>query len=189
MHSNFFKAYLLSPDQDFVTYIKGQKDWIRDNPTQTYDYKQLMRRAKDKADSLEQDLLKKEIGKPKDDLVALQTELKNQKKVINKITKRAKQEAKQDGKKGSGGGGGNNGKKKKKDKKDYVPFPDELKKKAAPDDPSKPLVISGVSYWYCKEHKKWGRHSTKDCRKKEDSGGDDGRINNRAVRALAAIQD
>ena len=76
-----------------------------------------------------------------DPLVTLQAKLKEQRKVINKLTKANK----------NGGGGKGPGKKKgdkKRDgpKKDIKPYPKELRKKAAPSDPSKPIEIEGEQY-------------------------------------------
>jgi len=65
----------------------------------------------------------------------------------------------------SGNGGGKRGKdKKKKDgKKEYIPFPKELRKKPEPTDLTKPLVVEGVSYYFCKKHK-WCRHKGSECK-------------------------
>ena len=73
--------------------------------------------------------------------------------------------------------------------------PLELRSKAAPADPSQPLIIDGIDYWYCTKHKKWGKYPTQRCHKDQDSGNDNGgstsgnsgNRNGRAVRALAAI--
>jgi hypothetical protein len=191
LRSHMFKAFLSSNDKELVSYVKQQKDFVRDNPTVPYDYKVLMARVKDKYDSIEQDLLKAKVAAPPEDsIVALEAEIRQQKKMINKLAKHGKR----DNKKGGGKGGDHKQDKKSKGKKDFVPFPDELKKKPAPADPSKPAIIDGHSYWFCTEHKKWGRHSSKDCKKKGEgtssgSKKDDGKYNGRLVRALAALQE
>ena len=73
------------------------------------------------------------------------------------------------------------------------PFPKELKKAGPPPDPKTPKVISGISYYFCEHHKKWGKHATAQCkaahaRKKKVlvPGGDVSRIA-RAARAIAAV--
>lgn len=190
IRTHVFSAFLSSNDVDFVNYIKTLKDWVRDNPREPFTYKTLMSRAKDKYESLEQDLLRRQVKTSREDpIVALKAEIKAQNKTIKKIQS-------QYTKNGGGGGKSNGDKKKQHGKKNskYVPFPAELKNRAAPDDPSKPLVIDGIEYWYCTKHKKWGKHPTVECKKDESNGSKQdsskptgGDRQGRVVRALKAV--
>ena len=118
IRTHLFTAFLSSNEPDFVTYIKGIKDRVRDNPREPFTYKTLMARAKDKYESMEQDLLRRQVRTPKEDpIIALKAELKAHKKTINKLQSQYT--------KGGGGGNGKTarGKQQKKGKKDstYVP--------------------------------------------------------------------
>ena len=198
---HLFQAYMTSNDPDFVTYIKALRDRVRENPTEAFTYKTLMQRAKEKYDSTQRDLLRSQVTQTIDSpLVALQTELKEHKKTINKLQKQyrsgsssPRHKSKQAGspRKFNGKSGGNNGKK-------PPPFPQELRTKAAPSDPSKPLVIDGIKYWYCTNHAKWCKHSTSDCQKGQSGSNDSngngggkketGKRHGRLVSALCAIR-
>ena len=190
LRTHIFAAYSTSNDPEFRRYIQAQRDYIRDHPTEEYSYKTLMSRAKDKADSLEVELKRQQIQPTavEDPIVTLQAEVRAQKKSLQKLTKQSQ-----------GGGGGKSGKEKtkrtKKNGKDYIPFPVELRTKEKPADPSKPVVIDGIQYWWCPEHKKWGRHTHDKYEKrlnKEKQPGAGGKSkegghNGRLVRALGAV--
>ena len=182
-------ALLSHPDPEMVRYVNTQRDYIRDHPTEDYTYKRLLNRVKDKEDTMNLDLKRARIAPAsrEDPLVALQAELKEQRKVINKLTKSNKNG-------GGGGKGSGKGKGKKGDgpKKDIKPYPKELRKKPAPSDPSKPIEIEGVQYWYCTHHKKWGKHPSHECKAKAEASGSGGSNstpkNDRAGRAVTAYQ-
>ena len=184
---HIFSAYLSSNDQDFVTYIKTLRDQARDNPSSAFTYKTLMSRAKDKYESIEQDMLRSQVKSPREDpIMALKAELRQHKQVIDKIQKRASGDSKQKKKPQAS-------KKADSKKKPFQStFPEELKTKGAPADPSKPLEIKGVKYYYCTSHEKWGQHLTSDCRAKDSASKPNSKPSNsgnragRAVRALLA---
>ena len=191
LRTHIFAAYSTSNDPEFRRYIQTQRDYIRDHPTEEYSYKTLMNRAKDKADSLEVELKRQQIQPTsvEDPIVSLQAKVRAQKKSLQKLAKQSQ---------GSGGGGKNGKektKRKKKNGKEYIPFPAELRTKEQPADPSKPVVIDGVQYWWCPEHKKWGRHTHDKCEKRlnkdKKSSTDDkpkeGGRSGRLVRALGAV--
>ena len=58
LRSHIMHAYLSSNNAELVTYVKREKDYMRDNPAADYTYKLLMNRVKDKHDILQQELLK-----------------------------------------------------------------------------------------------------------------------------------
>ena len=185
--AHILTAFLDSNDPEFVAYIRTQQDYIRDHPEESYDYKKLLNRAKTKWDDMHKndghDYTKSSTKE--DEILTLQAELKEHRKTIGKLQKKFKKDAKNSERGRSSGksGGG------KKDKR--IPFPEKLRKAGPPKDSTKPEVIDGIEYWYCTEHKKWGKHPTHKCEKKAQSGGgksDDGKHNGRVVRALAAIQ-
>ena len=78
MHAN-----LSSNNAELVTYVKREKDYIRDNPSTDYTYKLLMNRVKDKHDSLQQELLKDQEAAPdKDPLMAIQSQVQQVRKEV-----------------------------------------------------------------------------------------------------------
>ena len=111
-----------------------------------------------------------------DPIMALQAEVRQHQKTIDQMAKQLKNQG--------GKSSGKNGKKK-------IKFPEELKDKPKPSDPSKPEVHDGIKYYWCTYHERWGRHSSSECKlKQEDSqGGTNGSRGNRFVKALAAIVD
>ena len=124
--------------------------------------------------------------------MALKAEIKAQRRVITKLHKQSKRSGSGGGSNGGDKSGGKDGKKKKKKDKGWKPFPDELKDRPAPSDPSKPYVIDDKEYWYCTTHKKWGRHPTGECQKGKDNddktdGKKDGDRRGRVVKAYDAI--
>ena len=78
-------------------------------------------------------------------------------------------------------------------------YPKELEKKGRPADPTKPLTIKGVDYYWCDGHEAWGKHTTSSCNKlksaKESGSKDkssknsDGDRKGRLVKAFAALVD
>ena len=191
IRAHLLKAYMSSNDDKFTSYISLMKDRIRDNPTEEFTYVTLMDRALSKYDSIQTELAFKNAAKgaTEDPLLTLEAQIKNQNKTIAKLHKQIN---------GGGGGGkakkdgdgGGKSKKKRKGKKEWKPFPKELKSKPAPADPTKPLTIDGVDYYYCTKHEKWGRHSSAECTSKGIDKDKDKSPGNRAgktVRALAAI--
>ena len=182
-------ALLSHPDPEMVRYVSSQRDYIRDHPKEDYSYKHLLNRVKDKEDTMNLDLKRAQIAPATrdDPLVTLQAELKEQRKVINKLTK-----ANKNGGGGKGPGKKKGGKKGDGSRKDIKPYPKELRKKAAPADPSKPIEIEGVQYWYCTHHKKWGKHPSHECQAKDNASGSGGSNstpkNDRAGRAVTAYQ-
>ena len=181
-----FEAYTSSNDPTFVSYIGTVRDYHRDHPSETYNYKVLMSKAKDKYDSIQKDLLRKQAqsagADTADPIVALKAEIKAQKRTITKLHKKFKGEAKAEAK--SSGEG-----KKKKKKKEWKAFPEELKTKAAPSDASKPLVIGDKEYWFCTKHQKWGRHTTDECEKDKDGAtpADSGKGKGRQGKIVCAV--
>ena len=203
-------AYLSSNNPELVTYVKREKDHMRDNPGTDYTYKLLMNRVKDKHDSLQQELLKEQAAASgSDPLMAIQSQVQRIDRAVRQIHGRNRGDRNRAGRGGPGRGGGRNnnagrgrsgrGHQNRNNNRDsnWKPFPRELRTKAAPADHSQPLNIDGIDYWYCTKHKKWGKHPTQHCHKDQDSGNDNGGSNSsngnsgnrngRAVRALAAI--
>jgi hypothetical protein len=196
--THLLTAYKTSTDEKLRLYIDRLEDIARE--TGTYlEEKDLMNKVKMKFDALETARKLEAVAKQEDEIVALKAQIKNLKK--------GKGGGDNAGGNGSGGKNGKRGKDKKKreGKKEYVPFPKELRKKPEPTDLNKPLIIEGVNYYYCKKHK-WCRHKGSECkgfdRKKDDGnatandassatqstantgGGDRG---GRAIRAVGAV--
>lgn len=105
------------------------------------------------------------------ELLALKAELDNLKKAMQKYKKdKSGYESNNSSAGGSRSGGGSRqrrqGKGKQKDSNKKC-FPEELKGAPKPDDPSKPRIIHGVTYWWCEVRKKWGKHSPDQCTLKD----------------------
>ena len=124
-----------------------------------------------------------------DPILSLQAEVKQQQKLIAKLTKKAKKGDKQ----AKGKSGDKRKKQGNKKDQDYIPFPAELKTKEKPADTNKAVVIDGVEYWWCTTHNKWGRHTSDGCeeakRRREEKTAKAGNRQGRYVKALAAIPD
>jgi hypothetical protein len=199
--THLLTAYKTSNDEKLRLYIDRLEDIARE--TGTYlEEKDLMNKVKMKFDALETARKLEAVAKQEDEIVVLKAQIKSLKK-----GKSGNDNSGGSGS-GTGGKGGKRGKdrKKKDGKKEYVPFPKELRKKPEPTDLNKPLVIEGVNYYFCKKHK-WCRHKGSDCKgfdRKKDEGtapGNDGSTaatqnttNNsggdrggRAIRAVGAI--
>jgi hypothetical protein len=179
LRTHLFSAYKSSEDKEFVTYINAVKDGLRDTRTNIRP-KQLLAKAKLKAEELDKDRKFANIdSEGSDQLLALKAEFAQKLSALEtKVT-------------ASGGNGGTHAGQKKRGK--GKPFPAELKEAPRPSDPSKPKVISGVEYWWCDGHGKWGQHQIYTCRKKMamDSGaagntGDTGGGDTRRERAIQA---
>ena len=171
-------------DPKLVHYISFQQDQVRDGHLSDYTWKTLLTNAKSKYDSILADNAADDNFE--DPIAALEAEIQNQNKILKKIMRQNNDNG--NGNPGSDGGGKKPGKGKGK-KKQWKPFPKELKKKKAPADPSKPLVIDEVEYWWCEKHNKWGKHPTYKCEAGKTDGDKDngGSRGGRAVRALAAL--
>ena len=206
LRSHIQSAYVSSNNPKLVTYVEQQKDYMRDNPSFDYTYKLLMNRVKHKYESLQQELLRDQAAAPgKDSLLAIQSQITKIGKEVKKIHGQNRGGNNRNGKNGSksvSGHGKGNGQQRARNKDpNWKPFPKELRNKPEPSDPSKPLKIDGIDYWFCTTHKNWGRHPTVECRKGMEDGsnssgnngssnsGNDtsGGRNGRAVQALAAI--
>ena len=184
LRASLFAAYESSNDPLFRTYIEQQKDDLRDHPDRKCDWKTLMSRASKKVDSLT--LASKRASMTptatEDPIMALQAEVRQHQKTIDQMAKQLKNQ----GGKSSGKGG-----------KKKIKFPEELKDKPKPSDPSKPEVHDGINCYWCIHHERWGRHSSSECKlNQEDSqGGSGGKSSSngsrgtRFVKALAAIVD
>ena len=118
--------------------------------------------------------------------MALKAELRQHKQVIDKIHKKTYGDSKHKKKSQT------NKKADSKKKPFQSTFPEELKTKGAPADPSKPQEINGVKYYYCTSHQKWGKHLASECRAKDSESKPKSKPSNsgnragRAVRALLA---
>ena len=161
LRSILFTSYEKSTDPLFKAYIEQQKDYLRDNPDKSKDFtwKLLMSRASKKVDSLLIDS-KRASNNKGNPILALEAKLKNQQTVIQQLVHEHQ---------ASNGKGKSNSNRKKHDKGKKgkrTPFPDELKSKPRPDDPNKAVTIAGNDYYWCDEHKKWGRHKTSQCHKR-----------------------
>ena len=193
LRSILFTSYEKSTDSLFRAYIEQQKDYLRDNPDKSKDFtwKVLMSRASKKVDSLLIDS-KRASSTKEDPILALETKLKRQQTVIQQLVQEHT---------GSTGKGKSNSNRKRNDngnKGKRIPFPNELKSKPKPDDTTKALTIDGNNNYWCDKHKKWGRHKTSQCHKrngKPNSNGNkqgsksQGSRNGRLVQALAALND
>ena len=177
-------ALLSHPDDEMQRYVQSQRDYIRDHPTVEYSYKLLLNRVKDKEDAMNRDLQRAQISPAirDDPIVTLRAEIKEQRKVIDKLAKANK----------NGGGGKGAGKKKNGKKKDQdsekIPYPKELRKKPPPSDTSKPITVEGHQYWYCTHHKRWVRHSSDGCKKGQEASKASTPAGDRAGRAVSAFQ-
>ena len=97
------------------------------------------------------------------ELLALKAELDTLRKAVNKFKKdKSGYESSDSSAGGSRSGGGSRqrcqGKGKQNDS-NKKRFPEELKGAPRLDNPSKPRIIDGVKYWWCKVHKKWVKHT------------------------------
>ena len=114
----------------------------------------------------------------RDSIMALQAEVRQHQKTIDQMAKQLKNQ----GGKSSGKGG-----------KKKIKFPEELKDKPKPSDPSKPEVHDGIKYHWCTHHERWDRHSTSECKLRQedsqDSTNGNGSRGGRFVKALAAVVD
>jgi hypothetical protein len=156
--THLLTAYKTSNDEKLRLYIDRLEDIARESGTYLEE-KDLMNKVKMKFDALETSRKLETVAKQEDEIVALKAQIKTLKKAKSGGDNSG-------GSSGSGGsGGGKRGKdKKKKDgKKEYVPFPKELRKKPEPTDLTKPHVVDGVNYYYCKKHK-WCRHKGSECK-------------------------
>ena len=194
LRSILFTSYEKSTDPLFKAHIEQQKDYLRDNPDKSKDFtwKILMSRASKKVDSLLIDS-KRASNNNGNPILALETKLKNQQTVIQQLVHEHQ---------ASNGKGKSNSNRKKHDKGKKgkrIPFPDELKSKPRPDDPNKAVTIAGNDYYWCDEHKKWGRHKTSQCHKRNgkpdttrgsrNSNQSQGSRHGRLVKALAALTE
>ena len=196
LRTHLFKAYGSSPDKEFTTYIGGLKDDIRDNGT-NITAKQLMSKAKLKATDLERERnLGTAQSRADEQILALEARVEAlsarlpkgkgpRRTAGNGGTGRSKQERSKTRKAG-----------KQRTKQRRQPFPEELKKAAAPANPKVPREINGIKYYYCEHHKKWGEHPTSACKAKSaaqgalrpgGSGGDQMSRLSRAAHAIAAV--
>jgi len=160
--THLLTAYRSSSDEKLRLYVDRLEDSARDKGIYLEE-KDLMNRVKRKFDALETIRKLEQVAK-EDDVVALKAQIKNLKKA--KSGNQTTDSSGSGTSSGSGGGrGGKRGKeKKKKDgKKEYIPFPKELRKKPEPSDLTKPLTINGVNYFFCKKHK-WCKHKNSECK-------------------------
>ena len=191
LRAHLFAALKASNDPEFNQYIKDQSDYIRDNPEQEYTWKKLLSRARSKYDALKLDKINGTAPEGDDPILALQTELKEQRKVISKLQKKNQDRQKTQKHQAKKAASSN---KDGKSKSRHPTFPKSLRNADPPADPKVPQTIDGIDYYYCTKHRKWGKHPTKLC-KLDDEGskgkGNDkaGERNGRAVKALAALPD
>ena len=191
-----FAAYDRSNDAKFRNYIEDQKDHLRDNPTlsKTFTWKDLMSRASKKVDSLLLDSKRDNSTESQDPILALQAQMASQQKTIKKLYKQFQSEPSS---KSKDNGKGKDKKGSQQNKKSR--YPKELEKKGRPSDPTKPLTIKGVDYYWCDGHKAWGKHTTAACNKRKSekasesqdktSKPSDGDRKGRLVKAFAALVD
>ena len=197
LKSLLFASYDKSTDSQFKAYIEQQKDYIRDHPDEVKDYswKDLMSRASRKTDSILVDSMRASSSQADGDpFTVMQAQLDAQQKVIRKLTKKHN---KSKGKQSNGGGSNNtSGNQSTGNKKGKIKFPESLKTKGRPSDPSRPEVHDGVKYYWCDKHQKWGRHKTSECKKDSAQAPTSNSSNNnnsnddragRLVRAVAAV--
>ena len=96
-------AYLSSNNPELVTYVKREKDHMRDNPGTDYTYKLLMNRVKDKHDSLQQELLKEQAAASgSDPLMAIQSQVQRIDRAVRQIHGRNRGDRNQAGRGGPG---------------------------------------------------------------------------------------
>ena len=181
-------AYETSPDKEFLAYVQSQMDYIRDNPTEPYTWKKLMSRASKKVDAMKQAASHAALAKKpaEDPILTLQAEVKQNRKTIEKLTKKASKANKRREKKEKKKQG-------KRNAKGKAPFPEALKNKPKPADTSRYEVHNGEKYWWCSHHEKWGCHPLEECEAAQKAAADSGgnQQNNdrggRYVKALTAI--
>jgi hypothetical protein len=157
--THLLTAYKTSNDEKLRLYIDRLEDIARESGTYLEE-KDLMNKVKMKFDALETSRKLEAISKQEDEIVALKAQIKS----LKKGKGGGENSGGSSGSSGSGGGKKGKGDKRKKDgKKEYIPFPKELRKKPEPSDLTKPLVVEGVSYYFCKKHK-WCRHKGSECK-------------------------
>ena len=163
-------------------------NYIRDHPTETYTWKMLTSRASKKVDAMKQAASHAALAKTpaEDPILTLQAEVKQNRKTIEKLTKKASQANKRREKKEKKKQG-------KRNAKGKAPFPEALKNKPKPADTSRYEVHNGQKYWWCSHHEKWGCHPLTECEATQKAAADSGgnQQNNdrggRYVKALTAI--
>ena len=202
---HLMEAYRTSDDKEFCAYINSIKDTIRDG-RESYTPRQIMSMAKKKEDDIH---LAKQVTSAKgpmsgkdEQILALQAQVASLQKRFGASGKTTTNKRSSVG--GHSGGkfsGGNKLKGKgipnnKGHQSKPPPFPSELRTAPAPANPDAPRVIDGVQYWWCKLHKKWGKHPTSDCRKaaSQNAQGDShpsaasgGDRQSRYIRAVSAL--
>ncbi len=194
--SHLWATYKSSNDPEFVTYINGIEDQVRDDDLEI-NYGGLMKKAQSKTERLMSSRNLNNISKTEDDgIQALQTEVVQDLKSEVEELKAELQALQTDIPNWrSGSNDRTNNANNKKPRRKYLP-PSELKDEPKPSDPNKKITIKNFHYQWCDTHK-WCSHVSKDCRNPSsgspsvsNSGGDtssQGNRNGRAVKAYNAL--
>ena len=203
--SHLWATYKSSNDQEFVTYITGIEDQVRDDDLEI-NYGGLMKKAQSKTERLMVSRNLNNISKTGDDgIQALQTEMVQEyearvgsyeaKVQALQAELQALQTEVPNWRSGSNDRT-NKHSSNNRPRRKYLP-PPELRDEPKPSDPNKKITIKNFHYQYCDTHK-WCSHVTKDCNKPAsgnpnggNSGGDNnqGNRNGRAVKAYNALID
>ena len=152
---NLFKAYAAASDQSFKTYINDHQNRYDDGEELTSD--ELMLKAENKYKALVERNQWNMKSKEEEQIVALNAELKEFKKLqFTKKKDNSKNKDKRNDKKKNGKGKGK-GKDNKKD---------EWKLVSPKAGQSQTKVIEGTTWHWCPHHKRWVQHKPSECRLK-----------------------
>ena len=155
---NLFKAYAVASDQSFKIYINDHQNRYDDGEELTTD--ELMLKAENKYKALVERNQWNLKSKEEEQIVALNAELKEFKKLqFAKKKDNSKNKDKRNDKKKHGKGKGQ-----AKDKKK-----DEWKLVSPKADQSQTKVVEGTTWHWCPHHKRWVQHKPSECRLKSQS--------------------
>ncbi len=173
--SHVWTAYKSSNDKQFVSYIQGLEDQVRDDQIDI-NWKGLMKKAQSKTERLivARNLLS--LSDPvTNEVQALQARVENLQSEVQALqtevpTRRSSnaQGSGQGNQRESGRIDGRTNKHRKK----YQP-PPELQNEPKPSDPNKKITVQGREYKWCDTHK-WCAHITTECRDLTSGGNSSG---------------
>ena len=195
--SHLWATYKSSNDQEFVTYITGIEDQVRDDDLEI-NYGGLMKKAQSKTERLMVSRNLNNISKTGDDgIQALQTEVVQDLQRENQALQAELQAMQTEVPNWRSGSNDRTNKhsSNNRPRRKYLP-PAELQNEPKPSDPNKKITVKNFHYQWCDTHK-WCSHVTKDCKRPSsgspsdgNSGGDNavqGSRNGRAVKAYNAL--